>query len=84
MRVAKTLAGSLLALSVLALSALPSAAQNWPTRPVKILLPLGPGSGADIGARLIAEKLAPTTRRRTAISSWSRRERAQRADVRLN
>ncbi len=58
MRVAKTLAGSLLALSVLALSALPSAAQNWPTRPVKVLLPLGPGSGADIGARLIAEKLA--------------------------
>ena len=58
MRVAKTLVGSLLALSVLALSALPSAAQNWPTRPVKILLPLGPGSGADIGARLIAEKLA--------------------------
>src|SRR6187455_1473671 len=58
MRVAKTLAGSLLALSVLAPSALPSAAQNWPTRPVKILLPLGPGSGADIGARLIAEKLA--------------------------
>ena len=58
MRVAKTLAGSLLALSVLALSALPSAAQNWPTHPVKVLLPLGPGSGADIGARLIAEKLA--------------------------
>ena len=58
MRVAKTLAGSLLALSVLAVSALPSAAQNWPTRPVKVLLPLGPGSGADIGARLIAEKLA--------------------------
>src|SRR5215207_6447275 len=58
MRFAKTLAGSLLALAVFALSALPSAAQNWPTRPVKILLPLGPGSGADIGARLIAEKLA--------------------------
>jgi tripartite-type tricarboxylate transporter receptor subunit TctC len=58
MRLPKTLTGSLLALSVLTLSALPSAAQNWPTRPVRILLPLGAGSGADIGARLIAEKLA--------------------------
>ena len=34
-----------------------AAAQNWPTRSVRLLLPLGPGSGADIGARLIAEKL---------------------------
>ncbi len=30
----------------------------WPQRPVKFILPLGPGSGADIGARLVAEKLA--------------------------
>jgi len=57
MRVAKTLAGSLLALSVLAPSALPSAAQNWPTRPVRFIVPFGPGAGADIGARLIQERL---------------------------
>jgi len=42
--------------------ALPSLAQAqapaWPQRTVKFILPLGPGSGADIGARLIAEKLA--------------------------
>jgi tripartite-type tricarboxylate transporter receptor subunit TctC len=36
----------------------PAAAQNWPQRPVKLLVTLGPGSGADIGARLVAEKLA--------------------------
>jgi len=44
------------------LSALPlaSLAQSWPQRPVKLILPLGPGSGADIGARLFADKL--TTR----------------------
>jgi tripartite-type tricarboxylate transporter receptor subunit TctC len=47
-----------LAVAVL-LSALPFAsfAQTWPQRPVKLILPLGPGSGADIGARLFAEKL---------------------------
>jgi tripartite-type tricarboxylate transporter receptor subunit TctC len=32
--------------------------QSWPTRPVKLILPLGAGSGADIGARLFAEKLS--------------------------
>src|ERR1700753_3789054 len=42
----------------LALSTLPSMAQGWPARPVRVLLPLGAGSGADIGARLIAEKLS--------------------------
>jgi tripartite-type tricarboxylate transporter receptor subunit TctC len=36
---------------------LPSVAQTWPDRPVKFILPLGPGSGADIGARLFADRL---------------------------
>ena len=35
----------------------PAQAQNWPTRPVKFIVPFGPGAGADIGARLFAEKL---------------------------
>ena len=42
---------------LLALS-LHSVAQNWPQRPVKFILPLGPGAGADIGARLFADQLA--------------------------
>jgi tripartite-type tricarboxylate transporter receptor subunit TctC len=37
--------------------AAPVAAQSWPTRPVKFILTLGPGSGADIGARLLADRL---------------------------
>jgi tripartite-type tricarboxylate transporter receptor subunit TctC len=35
-----------------------SAAAEWPTRPVKFILTLGPGSGSDIGARLLADRLA--------------------------
>ena len=31
----------------------------WPQRPVRLILPFGPASGADIGARLVAEKLQP-------------------------
>ena len=34
-----------------------SLAQQWPTRPVRFVLPFGPGSGADIAARLILDKL---------------------------
>ena len=32
--------------------------EAWPTRPVKFILTLGPGSGTDIGARLLADRLA--------------------------
>ena len=35
----------------------PVAAQSWPTRPIKFILTLGPGSGSDIGARLLADRL---------------------------
>src|SRR5258708_25113411 len=51
----------ILAAAVLALFAVattPSAAQNWPTRPVRFVLPLGPGSGVDIGSRLFADRLS--------------------------
>jgi tripartite-type tricarboxylate transporter receptor subunit TctC len=33
------------------------AAQTWPARPVKFIVPFGPGAGVDIGARLIADRL---------------------------
>lgn len=35
----------------------PGQAQNWPERPVRWIIPFGPGAGADIGARLIQERL---------------------------
>jgi tripartite-type tricarboxylate transporter receptor subunit TctC len=48
--VAIALAGSLLALA-------PAAAQDWPTKTVKIVVPFGPGSTPDMVARLIADSL---------------------------
>ena len=36
----------------------PSAQQAWPQRPVKFIVPLGAGSGVDIGTRLIGERLS--------------------------
>src|SRR5215204_7385126 len=33
-------------------------AQTWPERPVKIIVPLGPGAGVDITARLLGDRLA--------------------------
>jgi tripartite-type tricarboxylate transporter receptor subunit TctC len=34
-----------------------TSAQQWPSKPVRMVLSLGPGSGADIGARLYADQL---------------------------
>lgn len=46
-----------LALAIHAIAATASFAQQWPTHPVRFVLPFGPGSGADTAARLIADKL---------------------------
>jgi tripartite-type tricarboxylate transporter receptor subunit TctC len=47
------------ALAFAAFSSVPaSAADNWPTRPVRFIVTLGAGSGADIGARLLADRLS--------------------------
>ena len=46
------------ACSAAALSALPAGAQaNYPSRPIKLMVAYGPGSGADIMARILADKL---------------------------
>jgi tripartite-type tricarboxylate transporter receptor subunit TctC len=49
-----------LAIALLAplIAAAPALAQQWPTRNVRFILTLGPGSGTDIGGRLIADRLS--------------------------
>jgi tripartite-type tricarboxylate transporter receptor subunit TctC len=36
----------------------PSIAQTWPARPVRLVVPFGPGGSSDITARVFSEKLA--------------------------
>jgi len=47
----------IVALLTLLAAALPAVAQDWPTKPVKIIVPFGPGSTPDVVARLIADHL---------------------------
>ena len=44
---------------VAAVTLVASAETKWPTRPVRFILTLGAGSGSDIGARLLADRLSP-------------------------
>src|SRR4051812_18057261 len=57
MLIARPLA-ALAAVCVAATLISPAAAQNWPQRSVRFIVPLGPGSGVDITARVIADRLS--------------------------
>ncbi|MBI5275602.1 MAG: tripartite tricarboxylate transporter substrate binding protein [Burkholderiales bacterium] len=55
-----TSVASALAASVIALvAASPSTAQEYPERPVRVIVPWPPGQATDIVARVMAEKMAP-------------------------
>ena len=46
-----------LALAGLLFAVVPAAAQDWPTKTVRIIVPFGPGSTPDMVGRLIADHM---------------------------
>ena len=56
MRFAATLLSGILALAPL--FAAPASAQTWPSRNIRVIVPFPAGGVADIGARLVSQKLA--------------------------
>ena len=61
MRTAVKLLGALITLSALGLAAGSAFAQAWPTKPVRVIVALPPGSGTDITGRAVAASLAAQT-----------------------
>jgi tripartite-type tricarboxylate transporter receptor subunit TctC len=58
MRLRYLFALALALMAVSAVASMASAEMKWPTRPVRFILTLGAGSGSDIGARLLADRLS--------------------------
>lgn len=54
----KRVVGALLALAALAV---PAAAQDWPTRPVKLIVPFAAGSTPDVAGRMLTDYLQTKT-----------------------
>jgi tripartite-type tricarboxylate transporter receptor subunit TctC len=49
----------------------PSQAQDWPTRPVTMVVPFAPGSGSDIAGRIIAARLSELLGQRIIVENVS-------------
>ena len=63
-------AGLLIALLIGIASVVPASAQApYPNRPIRIVVPFGPGGFADITVRLLAQKLAERTSAQVVIEN---------------
>jgi tripartite-type tricarboxylate transporter receptor subunit TctC len=54
---------------VAAAFALPAMAQSWPTKPVRIVVPFGPGGPADVYARIIGQQLTEVFKQQFVIDN---------------
>lgn len=57
------------ALACLLLLSATVSAQQWPVKPVRIIVPLPPGQGADIITRLLAEKISPALAQQIVVDN---------------
>jgi tripartite-type tricarboxylate transporter receptor subunit TctC len=60
---------SLLSLALIAFQSAPAKADDWPTRPVKIVVPYGPGGISDVLARMTADALSATFGQRFIVET---------------
>ena len=58
MKIRKAAAALLATLATVTISAAPAAAQQWPTRPVTVIVPFAAGGNVDVAARLFSERLS--------------------------
>jgi tripartite-type tricarboxylate transporter receptor subunit TctC len=65
MQMLKTLAAA----ALVVLSGMPAAAQAWPDRPAKIIVPYAAGGGTDILARVLADRLSETLGQRFIVEN---------------
>ena len=50
-------------------AALPAAAQTYPAKPIRIIVPYAPGGNTDLTARAIAEKLTDAYKRQVIVDN---------------
>src|SRR5260370_27888315 len=58
-----------LLIAALAISAAQAAAQSWPDKPVRIVVPFGPGGPADVYARILAQQLTETFKQQFIVDN---------------
>ena len=52
-----------------AMLAVPAMAQSWPAKPVRIVVPFGPGGPADIYARMMGQELSEALKQQFVVEN---------------
>jgi hypothetical protein len=66
------------ALAAALAGAIPAKAQDYPTRPITLIVPYTPGGGNDAMARVVADKMSVSLGRQIVIEKPRRRRRLDR------